>query len=142
MRELKGETTVFYSHPHPRRRPAGQRPRRDPRRRPARPGRPDRRALLESFERDQLRVVVGGGDDATGVDLAAIPGVASVEPVERDGELRTYLLRVQPGATTAVQREITRFGADHDLTLIENHLVRLDLEDVFLRLIDTKERAA
>jgi hypothetical protein len=31
---------------------------------------------------------------------------------------------------------------DRDLTLIENGLVRLALEDVFLRLIDTKERAA
>ena len=32
--------------------------------------------------------------------------------------------------------------ADRDLTVIENDLVRLDLEDVFLRLIDQKERAA
>ena len=37
---------------------------------------------------------------------------------------------------------MTRFASDHDLTLTENGLVRLDLEDVFLRLIDSKEHAA
>jgi hypothetical protein len=41
-----------------------------------------------------------------------------------------------------VQREVTRFAVDHDLTLVENGLVRLDLEDVFLHLIDPQERAA
>jgi hypothetical protein len=35
-----------------------------------------------------------------------------------------------------------RYAAARDLTLTENGLVRLDLEDAFLRLIDTKERAA
>jgi len=98
--------------------------------------------LLASFTLDQLRVVVGGADDATGVDLAELPGVQSVEPTARDGDLRTYLLRIQPDAALPVQRAVTRFAADRDLTLSENGLVRLDLEDVFLRLIDTKERAA
>ncbi len=98
--------------------------------------------LLERFERDQLRVVIGGADDATAVALAAIQGIASVEPVERDGDQRTYLVRVEPGAIATVQARITRLGADNGLAILENHHERLDLEDVFLRLVDTKERAA
>jgi ABC-2 type transport system ATP-binding protein len=98
--------------------------------------------LLASFTLDQLRVVIGGADDSTGLDLAGLPGVASVEPTARDGDVRTYLLRIDPDAAKPVQRAVTAFAADRDLTLSENGLVRLDLEDVFLRLIDTKERAA
>ena len=37
---------------------------------------------------------------------------------------------------------MTRFASERDLTLTENGLIRLDLEDIFLRLIDSKERAA
>jgi ABC-2 type transport system ATP-binding protein len=99
-------------------------------------------ALLESFTTDQLRVVVGRGDDSTGVELARLPRVQSVESTGRDGDLRTYLVRVSPQDAPAVQHAITRLAADRDLTLAENGLVRLALEDVFLRLIDTKERAA
>ena len=47
-----------------------------------------------------------------------------------------------PGAATTVQAAITRFAADHGQIVTENHLVRLGLEDVFLRLVNTKERAA
>ena len=98
--------------------------------------------LLSSFTLDQLRVVVGGADDSTGVDLAAIPGVRSVEPAGRDDAARTYLVRVDPGAISQIQHAVTRYVAARDLTLVENGLVRLDLEDVFLRLVDSKERAA
>ena len=68
---------------------------------------------------------LGGADDSTGVDLATLPGVQSVEPAARDGDLRTYLLRIRPRTRLAVQRDVTRFAADRDLTLIENSLVRL-----------------
>ena len=127
--------------PHPRRRPAGQRPRRDPRRRPARPAAPTAE-LLASFTHDRLRVVIGGADDATAVALAALPGVA-VGRARRARRRPPHLPR--PGRARRrgpVQAAVTRFAADHDLALTENHLVRLGLEDVFLRLIDTKERAA
>ena len=76
------------------------------------------------------------------MSLARLPGVAGVQPASRDGDHRTYLLRIHPDAAPAVQHEITRFAYEHDLTLVENGLVRLDLEDVFLRLVDAKERAA
>jgi len=141
MSALKGETTVFYSthilddvervadrvaiidHGHLVREAATT-------------------DLLASFTRDQLRVVIGGADDTTGLDLAALAGVQSVEPAARSGDVRTYLLRIHPDATTSVQRAVTAFAAERDLSLTENGLVRLDLEDVFLSLIDTKERAA
>ncbi len=98
--------------------------------------------LLGSFTRDRLRVSLGGATDDTSVALAALPGARSVEPAERDGDIRSYLVRIDPDDAARVQREVSRFAYDHDLTVVENGLVRLDLEDVFLRLVDTKERAA
>jgi ABC-2 type transport system ATP-binding protein len=98
--------------------------------------------LLGSFTKDRMRVSLGGADDTTAVALAELPGVTSVEPAERDGDVRTYLVRIHADDAGRVQREVTRFASDNDLTLVENGLVRLGLEDVFLRLIDTKERAA
>ena len=141
MRELRGEVTVFYSthilddvervSDHVAILDGGRLVRSAP-----------TAELLESFDQDQLRVVLGGADDATAVALTALAGIVSVEPAEREGALRTYLVRVQPGATTAVQAAVTRFAVDHGLFVAENHLIRLGLEDVFLRLVDTKERAA
>ena len=46
------------------------------------------------------------------------------------------------GASAEVQRAITRFAVDAGLTLISNAEETLDLETVFLRLIDQKEVAA
>ncbi|HEX5013530.1 MAG TPA: ABC transporter ATP-binding protein [Candidatus Limnocylindrales bacterium] len=141
MAQLRGETTVFYSthilddvervsdrvaildHGHLVREAATA-------------------ELLSSFTLDQLRVVVVGATDATGVDLAGLPGVRSIEPSARDGDVRTYLLTIEPSVAGQIQRAVTRYVADRDLTLVENGLVRLDLEDVFLRLVDSKERAA
>jgi len=98
--------------------------------------------LLASFTQDRIRVVIGGARDETAVELAELPGVRSVEPGERTGDLRAYLLKIYPDTAAGVQRSVMRYAADRDLTLTENGLVRLDLEDAFLRLIDTKERAA
>ena len=141
MRELKGEVTVFYSThiledvervaDHVAILDAGRLVRSAP-----------TAELLESFNQDQLRVVLGGADDTTSVALTEIAGVVSVQPAERDDTRRTYLVRAKPGATAAVQAAITRFAADHDLTVAENQLIRLGLEDVFLRLVNNKERAA
>lgn len=141
MRELRGEVTVFYSthiledvervSDHVAILDGGRLVQASP-----------TRELLESFQRDQLRVVIGGADDATAVELTGLPGIASVEPTERDGDVRSYLVKVLPGSTTAVQAAVTRFGADRGMAVTENHIVRLGLEDVFLRLVDSKERAA
>ena len=98
--------------------------------------------LLGSFTKDRLRVSLGGATDSTAVDLAELTGVLSVEAAERNGDVRSYLIRIRPDEMAAVQRVVTRFAAERDLTLVENGVVRLDLEDVFLRLVDPKERAA
>jgi ABC-2 type transport system ATP-binding protein len=141
MRELKGEATVFYSthilddvqrvSDHVAILDGGRLVRAAA-----------TAELISSFDQDRLRVVLGGADDATALALAAIHGVASIEPIGRDGDLRTYILRVQPGSALAVQAAVTRYSADNSLVLAENHVDRMDLEDVFLRLVDAKERAA
>ena len=140
MRELKGETTVFYSthilddvqrvSDHVAILDGGRLVRTSP-----------TADLLESFTHDRLSVALGGPRDVA-VQLAAIPGAIAVEPVGREGDVHRYIVRIQPDEAPAVQRAVTRLAADRDLTVIENDLVRLDLEDVFLRLIDQKERAA
>ena len=141
MRELRGEATVFYSthilddvervSDHVAILDAGRLVRSAP-----------TAELLASFSQDQLQVVLGGADDGTSVALASIAGVVSVEPAGRDADLRSYVVRVQPDATAVVQAAISRFAADRDLVISENHVIRLGLEDVFLRLVDSKERAA
>ncbi len=142
MRELRGEVTVFYSthilddvervSDHVAILDGGRLVRSAP-----------TAELLASFDQDQLRVVLGGADDATAVALTAIPGVVSVEPAERDADA-SHLHRPDPSRAPPPpsRPRITRFAVDHGLIVSENHLVRLGLEDVFLRLVDTKERAA
>jgi ABC-2 type transport system ATP-binding protein len=141
MRDLKGETTVFYSthilddvervSDHVAILDRGRLVRSAP-----------TAELLAGFNQDRLRVVIGGADDTTAVALTGLPGVVSVEPAERTGDLRSYIVRVEPTTAAAVQAAVTRFGADHGYTIAENQLVRFGLEDVFLRLVDSKERAA
>jgi ABC-2 type transport system ATP-binding protein len=98
--------------------------------------------LLSSFSADRMRVVLGFATDETTVALAAIAGVISVEPTGRDADSRSYELRIDPAQAAAIQRGVTRLAADTDLTVIDNSLVREGLQDVFMRLIDTRERAA
>jgi ABC-2 type transport system ATP-binding protein len=141
MGEIKGDVTVFYSTPilddvqrvsdHVAILDHGRLVRAQP-----------TAQLLSSFSSDRMRVVLGFATDDTAVALTAIPGVVSVEPTDRDADSRSYLLRIDPDATATVQRGITRLAADTDLTVIDNSLVREGLEDIFMRLVDTKERAA
>ncbi len=98
--------------------------------------------LLSSFTADRMRVVLGSARDDTAGALASVPGVLAVEATGREGDVRSYRLQIDPAATARVQRAITRLAADNDLSVIDNSLVREGLEDVFMRLVDTKERAA
>ena len=75
-------------------------------------------------------------------EIRAIPGVASVAVVAQEPGQTTYVVSTREGATVDVQRSITRFAVDAGLTLISNRQEVLDLESVFLRLIDQKEVAA
>jgi ABC-2 type transport system ATP-binding protein len=141
MDELRGETTVFYSthiledvqrvSDHVAILDGGRLVRAE-----------STADLLASFERNQLRVVLGGAIDSTAVALASVPGIAGVELAERTGDIRSFLVRVDPADAPAVQAAITGFAAERGLTVIENHVVRLGLEDAFLRLVTPKEHAA
>ena len=98
--------------------------------------------LLSSFTADRLRVVLGFASDETAVALRALTGVRAVQPSGREGDVWTYLLQIDPAATATVQRGVTQLAAGQDLTVIHNSPLREGLEDVFMRLVDTKERAA
>jgi ABC-2 type transport system ATP-binding protein len=74
--------------------------------------------LLATFSRDRIRVVVRGVTDDTAGGLAALPGVASVQIEARDGEQATFLLQARPDQTDAVQRAVTRYAVESDLTLV------------------------
>ena len=74
--------------------------------------------------------------------MREIPGVASVTVVSRSGDETAYDVVTAGRRVGDVQREITRFAVDAGLTLIANAEETLDLETVFLRLIDQKEVAA
>jgi ABC-2 type transport system ATP-binding protein len=141
MRELKGETTVFYSthilddvqrvSDHVAILDGGHLIKAAP-----------TQALLGSFTKDTLKVILGGAGEATLVGLGAIPGVTSVTVVSRDGGTTTFEVLTDAGASGDVQRSITRFAVDAGLTLIGNAEDTLNLETVFLKLIDKKEVAA
>ena len=121
MRELKGETTVFYSthilddvqrvSDHVAILDGGRLVRAAP-----------TAELLETFTRDRLRVGIVGGTDDTAIDLAKLPGVLAVQPDDRDGDLAPTRSASAPRTPPRVQREVTRFASDHDLTLTENGL--------------------
>ena len=68
--------------------------------------------------------------------------MATVTVASREGEGWTFEVTTREAASADVQRSITRFAVDADLTLISNSEETLDLETVFLRLIDKKEVAA
>ena len=141
MRELKGETTVFYSthilddvqrvSDHVAILDHGRLVKAAP-----------THVLLGSFTANTLRVVLGGAAATTDEGLRAIAGVASVTVVARTGNESTYDVVTLSGVSSDVQRGITRFAVDAGLTLIANAEETLDLETVFLRLIDQKEVAA
>jgi ABC-2 type transport system ATP-binding protein len=141
MRELKGETTVFYSthilddvqrvSDHVAILDHGRLVKAAP-----------TQVLLSSFTQNVLRVVVGGAGPRTAAGVKEIPGVASVALIAEEAGRTTYDVGTREGATVDVQRSITKFAVDAGLTLISNQPETLDLESVFLRLIDQKEVAA
>jgi ABC-2 type transport system ATP-binding protein len=98
--------------------------------------------LLASFNRDKLRVIVRGDTSGLRAALTGLPEVASATPLPTDDGTSALLVATRPGGLDRVQREVTRLAQDLDLTLIANAPDTLDLEDVFLRLIDQTERAA
>jgi ABC-2 type transport system ATP-binding protein len=141
MRELKGETTVFYSthilddvqrvSDHVAILDHGRLVKAAP-----------TQVLLGSFTHNVLRVVLGGADELTEGGIRTLPGVRSVTVAARADGAITYDVTVADEASADVQRSITHFAVDAGLTLISNSEETLDLETVFLRLIDQNEVAA
>jgi ABC-2 type transport system ATP-binding protein len=141
MQELKGETTVFYSthilddvqrvSDHVAILDHGRLVKAAP-----------THVLLGSFTKNMLRVVLGGATDETEIALRELAGVATASVASRDGDEWTYDVTTEDRASADVQSAITRFAVDAGLTLISNSEETLDLETVFLRLIDQKEVAA
>jgi ABC-2 type transport system ATP-binding protein len=88
-----------------------------------------------------IRVSLVGATPETERGLVALPGVEEVRFVgHEEGEWR-YDLTPAPGATAAVQLAVTQFAADRALALTTNRRESVDLEDVFLRIVN-EERAA
>ena len=100
------------------------------------------RELLGSFTRDRLHVVLGGALPDTGAAVARLPGVAGVAVTSQDGTTVGYEVTTQPDATIQVQRAVTRYAVDAGLVLVANSAETLDLETVFLRLVDHAEAVA
>ncbi|HEX9551079.1 MAG TPA: ABC transporter ATP-binding protein [Candidatus Limnocylindrales bacterium] len=97
--------------------------------------------LVRASTRGTLRVSLLDADGSTAAALAALPGVGDVsQPERRDGEW-SYDLTIFDGQIAAVQRAVTRLAGETGLTVTTNRQATLDLEDVFLRIVD-KERAA
>jgi ABC-2 type transport system ATP-binding protein len=98
--------------------------------------------LLSSFTRGTLQVVLGGADPSTQVALSGLDGVATAQTVGHDGVAWTFDIQAHEGQLPTAQRAIAAYAVRADLTLISIAERRLDLEQVFMRLIDQKERAA
>ncbi|MCU0494130.1 MAG: ABC transporter ATP-binding protein [Chloroflexaceae bacterium] len=137
MRDLKGETTVFYS-THI----LGDVERVSDHVAILHQGRLVAAAttaeLLGRFTRDTLLVRLQGADNMQ-IELQTIGGVRSVMAAPATDDIQTYEVVVADGAREAVQRAITRLAAKHNLALLANEQQRLDLETVFLRLVQATE---
>jgi ABC-2 type transport system ATP-binding protein len=141
MQELRGETTVFYSthilddvqrvSDHVAILDRGLLIKSAP-----------TQALLGSFTHNMLRVELGGALPGTDDALRGLAGVTEVTVSSRDDASTRYDVTAAEGAVAAVQRSITKFADDAGMTLISNAAETLDLETVFLRLIDQKAAAA
>jgi ABC-2 type transport system ATP-binding protein len=88
-----------------------------------------------------VRVALMGAAGDVAAGLGALRGVAGVSARGREGTEWRYDLQVRDGATEIVQREVMRFATAHDLVVAANHQEVLDLESVFLQIVN-KERAA
>jgi ABC-2 type transport system ATP-binding protein len=98
--------------------------------------------LMASFSQDRLSVVLGGADDSTAVALATLDGVAGVTPGPTVNGARSFEVATRPDAGAAAQAAITGFAAAAGLVLMRNEPQNVDLESIFVRLIDHEEVAA
>jgi ABC-2 type transport system ATP-binding protein len=97
--------------------------------------------LMRRSTTGTVRVALLGATDDTAAALAALPGVTGVAPADRNGDERHYDITVHDGQAEAVQGGVMRLAAETGLIVAANRQETLDLEDVFLRIVN-EERAA
>jgi ABC-2 type transport system ATP-binding protein len=96
--------------------------------------------LMGEFKAATIRVALLGAGEATQSELSALPAVAGVKAIGRDGDEWRYDVTPSNGIAGA-QAAVMRFAADAGLTVVVNRQESLNLEEVFLRIVN-KERAA
>jgi ABC-2 type transport system ATP-binding protein len=99
------------------------------------------RELVRHAGRQRIRVALVGATADTGDALARLAGVARVIAGDRVGPESRYELVIGDAGVEQVQGAVMRFAADHGLVIVANHPEVLDLESVFLRIVN-QERAA
>jgi ABC-2 type transport system ATP-binding protein len=97
--------------------------------------------LMRRAAAGTVHVALVGADEATAAGLSGLAGVTRVTHAGRAGAEWRYDLAIEDERTEAVQRGVMRFAVDHGLVVAANHQETLDLESVFLRIVN-EERAA
>ncbi len=98
--------------------------------------------LLAESGRGVLRVELAGARPSTADRLRGIRGVREVVARPATGDGAAFELRLNDGAQPAVQIAITRFAAAEGLAVLESRPASLDLEAIFLNLVNDQEQAA
>lgn len=92
--------------------------------------------LLGTFSKGALKVTLRGANDVNTGILKQIPGIINVTVVEKHGDVWIYNVQASEEWVQQIQRLITRFAAEQNLTLIKNEPLEMPLEKIFLQLID------
>ena len=98
-------------------------------------------ALMGEFRATTLRVGLLGATSETEAALSSLRDVTAVSVVGRDGDEWRFDVTPVEGSTRRAQDAVMRFAADAGLTLVSNRQEELNLEEVFLSIVN-KERAA
>jgi ABC-2 type transport system ATP-binding protein len=98
--------------------------------------------LLQSQGRNRLQVELAGATPETADLLAAIPGVVSVSRPQLTPDGRSFEVEFETSMGPTVQTAVTRLAAANGLSVVSAKTVALDLETVFLGLVEKKENAA
>jgi ABC-2 type transport system ATP-binding protein len=96
--------------------------------------------LMGEFKAATIRVALLGGGETTESGLSALPAVADVAALGRDGDEWRFDVTPSSG-TREAQAAVMRFAAAAGLTVVLNRQESLNLEEVFLHIVN-KERAA
>ncbi len=92
--------------------------------------------LLASQGRNSLHVELIGATSATADQLAAVPGVTAVSRNEVTPDGRAFQVDFEGSNARTVQEAITGFASGNGLIVVEARPITLDLEEVFLHLVD------